>query len=181
MATSRTAPPWRVRRLASARFSDHREDFREATMNDIPAEPPERRAPRSHDAPVPPADELHPAVRAVLLAATRESATARGGQRRAAVRAARFLPAGCRGLGRGRSAVAELLGVRIDTISSRSSVEGDIHVGTFARLAGVDVAVVEEWRHRGDLPAPTSDLSGRVVYPAADLLAALIRNHGQRW
>lgn len=149
-------------------------------MNDIPAEPPERLAPRSHDAPVPPADELHPAVRAVLLAAARESATARGAQRREAFRTARFLLAACRLLGQPRSSIAELLGVRIETVSSRSSVEGGIHVGTFARLAGVDVAEVEGWRQRGDLPAPALDLSGRVSYPAADLLAALIRSRGER-
>ncbi|WP_295839911.1 hypothetical protein [uncultured Microbacterium sp.] len=150
-------------------------------MNDIPAESSERRTPRTHDANIQPAEELHPAVGAVLLAAAQDSVTARGARRREAFRTARFLLAGCRLLGQPRSSIAELLGVRMDTISSRSSVEGDIHVGTFARLAGVDVAVVEEWRHRGDLPAPTFDLSGRVVYPAADLLAALIRNHGQRW
>ncbi|WP_295844079.1 hypothetical protein [uncultured Microbacterium sp.] len=150
-------------------------------MNDIPGESSERRTPRSHDAPVPPAEELHPAVRAVLLAAAQDSATARGARRREAFRTARFLLAGSRHLGQPRSSIAELLGVRIETISSRSSVEGDIPVETFARLSGLDVAELGDWRRRGELPAPIVELSGRVAYPAADLLAALIRNHGQRW
>ncbi len=150
-------------------------------MDDIAGDAPGERALRPNPLPASPVDEVHPAVRAVLLAAADESATARGSRRREAFRTARFLLAGCRILGQPRTSIAELLGVRAETIASRDTVEGEIAADTFARLAGVTMAEIADWRGRGELPTRTVELSGRIAYPAADLLAALIRHHGQRW
>lgn len=170
---SRPAPP--------VRFSDHLDQHRKVNVDDISDESRAGRVHRRRLVSTSSVDEVHPVLQRLLRAAVDESLSARGSQRREAFRTVRALLAGCRILGQPRNAIALLLGVRAETIASRDSVEGDISIDTFARLAGLGVSEIEEWERRGDLPLSIVEPSGRVAYPAVDLLAALIRHHGQRW
>ncbi|WP_295838242.1 hypothetical protein [uncultured Microbacterium sp.] len=121
------------------------------------------------------ADAVHPVVRQVLLAAAREADEARGPRRREAFRTSRYLLAACRVLGEPRAGLAAALSVGVEAISSRNAVEGDIPAADFARLAGIPLDEIDRWRRADFLPAPVVEPTGRAIYPATALLAALMR------
>jgi hypothetical protein len=105
---------------------------------------------------------------------------ARGPARRDAFRTTRYLLAGCRVAGIPTEALAALFQVRVDTLRSRSSVDGLVPAGTFAELAQVSLDELTAWQHDGLLPATASDHRYRTSYPASALITALLTTHARQ-
>lgn len=107
--------------------------------------------------------KIPPRLQTVLVRAVAAEKAARGSERRTAFQTTRHLLAGAQAIGVPSADLARILGVGVDSIRTRSGVDGSVPFATFARLAELDADGLERWRRRG------------YTFENADHASALIR------
>ncbi|KJC63523.1 hypothetical protein [Agreia bicolorata] len=112
----------------------------------------------------------------ILRAASHRETESHGPDRRIAFRTTRHLIEGAQRSGLTDTAIAEALGVKRDTIRSRSGVDGIIDPAIFVELASITHSDIEQWREDRHLELIGPDRGGLVGYRASELLSAVVRD-----
>lgn len=129
-----------------------------------------------HDLPVaaiPPKD-IHPALAALLLAATEAEDNATGSYRRRQFRITRRLLSAARTNGVPLEHMASILRRSVNSVRARAHEDGVISAEDFSSLVHVSVAQITEWEYSGQLPSPVTERGGYVGYPSHELLRAFL-------
>lgn len=124
-------------------------------------------------APISPND-VHPAIAALLLAATEAEGNATGSYRRKQFRITRRLLSAARTNGVPLEHIANILRRSVDSVRARSHEDGVISAEDFSSLVNVPVAQINEWEYSGQLPSTVTERDGYVGYPSHDLLKVFL-------
>lgn len=119
-----------------------------------------------------PKETLADRLALLLERAVSAERVAAGPLRFPAYRLTRHLLAGVRFAGYSDTAIAERLGVSLETVRTRGASDGWVTGPDFAAVAGIDLADIEHWRAEGRLPTGTV-FDGLRYYPASELVIAL--------
>jgi len=111
-------------------------------------------------------------VLAVLRAAVAAETIAEGSARRIAYRTSRHLFGGAIQLGISTMIIADAVGVRPDTIRSRSNLDGLVDGPHFTALSGLPETQVGKWEEAGLIHLEGPDPAGIYGYRASTLLRA---------
>ncbi|MGJ4846606.1 hypothetical protein [Leifsonia sp. Le1] len=111
---------------------------------------------------------------AVLCASSAAETTAEGSARRAAYRVTRHLLGGANRLGLAADQIAAALGVRTDTVRTRSTEDGLVTAKEFAARAPITESTIATWQAHGWVNLDGPDTGGNIGYRASHLLDALL-------